>query len=79
NMYRHPEVNRKMSLARRVVGDLFQLYLAEPNVMPREWLRLAGEPKSLETARIVSDYVAGMTDRYALEEHRKLFSVEGYF
>lgn len=79
NMYRHPDVNRKMSLARRVVGDLFQLYLAEPNVMPREWLRLAGEPKSLETARIVSDYVAGMTDRYALEEHRKLFSVEGYF
>lgn len=79
NMYRHPDVNRRMSLARRVVGDLFQLYLAEPNVMPREWSRHAGEPKSLETARIVSDYVAGMTDRYALEEHRKLFSVEGYF
>jgi len=79
NMYRHPEVNRKMSLARRVVGDLFRLYLAEPNVMPREWSRGASEPNTLETARVVSDYVAGMTDRYALEEHRKLFSVEGYF
>jgi len=79
NMYRHSDVNRKMSLARRVVGDLFALFLKEPNVMPGEWGEAAEAPGALQTARIVSDYVSGMTDRYALEEHRNLFSVEGFF
>jgi dGTPase len=78
-MYRHPSVNRKMSLARRVVADLFRLYLAEPNIMPLEWQARAGAPGDAQTARTVCDYVAGMTDRYALEEHRALFSPKGYY
>ena len=68
-----------MSLARRVVADLFQLYLAEPNIMPQEWQARAGGPGEAQTARTVCDYVAGMTDRYALEEHRALFSPKGYY
>ncbi len=79
NMYRHPDVNRKMSLARRVVRKLFELYMEEPNVMPREWARGAEQPDRLESARMVCDYVSGMTDRYALEQFRRLFSVDGYF
>jgi dGTPase len=79
HMYRHPSVNRKTSLARRVVADLFGLYLAEPNVMPLEWQARAGGPSEAQTARTVCDYVAGMTDRYALEEHRALFSPKGYY
>jgi len=78
-MYRAPSVNRKMSLARRVVRDLFDLYLAEPNLMPLEWQARAAKAGEETTARTVCDYVAGMTDRYALEEHRALFSPKGYY
>jgi dGTPase len=71
-MYRHYRVNRMSSKARRVLRDLFQLFLAEPECLPREWRAPAGAPRS-EHARIVADYLAGMTDRFALDEHRRLF------
>ena len=67
---------RMSSKARRVVGELFQLFLAEPECLPTEWGILAGKARSAETARVVTDYIAGMTDRYALDEHRRLFDVE---
>jgi dGTPase len=71
-MYRHPRVNRMASKARRVIRDLFGLFLAEPQCLPREW---AVPPDAGEAgrARIVADYLAGMTDRFALDEHRRLF------
>jgi dGTPase len=71
-MYRHPRVNRMASKARRVVRELFDLFLAEPGCLPCEWAApsAAGE---IERARIVADYLAGMTDRFALDEHRRLF------
>jgi dGTPase len=72
-MYRHHRVNRMSSKARRVVHDLFALYLAEPQCLPREWRELAAGPDDPRTARIAADYLAGMTDRFALEEHRRLF------
>ncbi|HLI11465.1 MAG TPA: deoxyguanosinetriphosphate triphosphohydrolase [Alphaproteobacteria bacterium] len=72
-MYRHYRVNRMTSKARRVVGELFRLFLAEPECLPTEWRRLAERPGSTATARVVTDYIAGMTDRYALDEHRRLF------
>jgi dGTPase len=75
NMYRHYRVNRMASKARRVVGELFRLFLAEPDCLPTQWRRRAGAPGSAETARLVADYVAGMTDRYALKEHARLFDV----
>jgi dGTPase len=75
NMYRHFRLNRMASKARRVVGELFELYLSEPECLPTDWQRRAGQPKSNDTARLVADYIAGMTDRYALKEHARLFDV----
>ncbi|HYB10958.1 MAG TPA: deoxyguanosinetriphosphate triphosphohydrolase [Alphaproteobacteria bacterium] len=74
-MYRHFRVNRMTSKARRVVRELFTLFLAEPECLPTEWFRLARTAGSDETARVVTDYIAGMTDRYALDEHRRLYDV----
>jgi dGTPase len=72
-MYRHYRVNRMSSKARRVIHDLFALYLAEPECLPGEWRRLAAGPDDPRTARVAADYLAGMTDRYALDEHHRLF------
>ncbi|MBF0166683.1 MAG: deoxyguanosinetriphosphate triphosphohydrolase [Alphaproteobacteria bacterium] len=76
HMYRHYKVNRMTSKARRVVKDLFTLFLAEPECLPEEWRERAGAKGAAETARLVCDYVAGMTDRFALEEHRRLFDLQ---
>ncbi len=73
NMYRHTRVNRMTSKARRVVHDLFTLLLAEPQLLPDDWRGESDEPKSMRTARRVADYIAGMTDRFALDEHSRLF------
>ena len=73
NMYRHYRVNRMTSKARRVVKELFDLFLGEPRLLPDEWRARCGDPGGGETARLVADYIAGMTDRFALEEHQRLF------
>src|SRR5947209_18572024 len=72
-MYRHHRVNRMSSKAHSVVHDLFGLYLAEPQCLPREWRELAAGPDEPRTARVAADYLAGMTDRFALDEHHRLF------
>jgi dGTPase len=72
-MYRHYRVNRMSSKARRVIQDLFGLYLAEPECLPGEWRGQAAGPDDPQTARVAADYLAGMTDRYALDEHHRLF------
>src|SRR5438128_12632863 len=72
-MYRHYRVNRMSSKAHRVVHDLFTLYLAEPQCLPHEWRGLAVGPDDPQTARVAADYLAGMTDRFALDEHHRLF------
>lgn len=76
-MYRHYKVNRTTSKARRVVRELFEHYLAEPDCLPSEWREqaLSSGAGTEQAARLVADYIAGMTDRYALDEHRKLFDV----
>lgn len=76
NMYRHYKLNRMSSKARRVVRDLFELLVAEPECLPSDWRAKADAPGSITTARHVADYIAGMTDRYALDEHRRLFDVQ---
>jgi len=76
HMYRHYKLNRMTSKARRVVRDLFQLLLDDPGCLPTEWRASAGSPGTSETARVVTDYVAGMTDRYALDEHKQLFDLQ---
>ena len=73
HMYRHYRVNRMASKAHRIVQELFRLLLAEPQCLPTEWQNQATGPSTRETARIVADYIAGMTDRFALDEHYRLF------
>lgn len=73
-MYRHFRVNRTRRKARQVVRDLFECYLAEPECLPDEWRDWAENAEDkVAAARLVADYIAGMTDSYALKEHRKLF------
>ena len=74
HMYRHDKVNRMTSKARRVVRDLFELLMAEPDCLPEDW-RTRAHGDETSRARLVADYIAGMTDRYAIEEHRRLFDL----
>lgn len=75
-MYQHYKLNRMTSKARRLVKDLFQLFVAEPECLPTEWRRRTDGAATLRTARVVTDYIAGMTDRFAGDEHRRLFDVQ---
>jgi dGTPase len=72
HMYRHPEVTRLRVEADRVVRRLFEAYMADPAAMPREWAGAAAADVA-ERARLAADYIAGMTDRFAIAEHRRLF------
>lgn len=78
NMYLHYKVKRMKEKGKMVVRDLFAAFLADPMLLPTELQREAGGAGEEATARVVCDYIAGMTDRYAIEEHRKLFHVEGW-
>ncbi|WP_332119626.1 deoxyguanosinetriphosphate triphosphohydrolase [Azorhizobium caulinodans] len=71
HMYRHARVNRIMDEAQGVVRDLFALFMARPQEMPADW-QLEGAPPD-RMARRVADYIAGMTDRYALDQHARFF------
>ena len=72
-VYRHYKVNRMSLKARRVVRELALAFMAAPECLPDGWGQRAGPPASLATAETVRDYIAGMTDRFALEEHDRLF------
>ena len=74
-MYRHFKVNRMTSKARRVVADLFALLLDEPDCLPTLWREKAETTDPTGRARLVADYIAGMTDRFAHDEHRRLFDL----
>lgn len=76
NMYRHSRVNRKMRSAQRIITQLFEAFVSDPSLLPTEWRARAASPDTAPTARLVSDYIAGMTDRFALEEHRRLFTLD---
>lgn len=73
HMYRHERVMSVMRDAERVVRDLFARYQAEPGDLPAEWLPHEGEDDAASRARRIGDFIAGMTDRYAIIEHRRLF------
>ena len=74
-MYRHYKVNRMASKARRVVQDLFKLFVAEPECLPNDWRERCDASGSCQTARAVADYIAGMTDRFAFLEHQRIFNI----
>jgi len=75
-MYRHYRVNRSMSKAKRIVRDLFELLHREPELLSPEWQQGCDGPEGFKTARRVCDFIAGMTDKFAIEEHRKLFDLD---
>ena len=79
HMWRHDKVNRMTSKAKRVVTDLFDLFMSETNTLPHDWQVSAGialtDLSPTERARIIADYIASMTDRYAIIEHQRLFDL----
>ena len=68
-MYRHPDVRKVRDQADAIVRRLFEAYQADPPLMPPEWAAKAGQGRE----RAVADYIAGMTDRFAIAEHARLF------
>lgn len=78
NLYQHYQVNRMTSKARRIIGELYDAFMHEPRLLPPDYqvsLADAEQQKQIQ-ARKVADYIAGMTDRYAMREHRRLFVVD---
>lgn len=73
NMYRHARVMRMTDKAKQVVQDLFGFLHQEPDKLPADWQGQMDGPGGLKSARRVADYIAGMTDRFALAEHTRLF------
>jgi dGTPase len=71
-MYRHWRVNRMAHKAQLVTKNLATLLLERPDLLPGEWRGRAGAGGSARAAEVVRDYVAGMTDRYAMEEYGRL-------
>ncbi len=74
NLYQHYKVNRMSAKATRIVRELFAAFYENTGLMPNEFQVYAETDK----ARAVADYIAGMTDRFAIREHRKLFAVDEY-
>lgn len=78
NLYQHYRVQRMTSKASRVIRDLFVAFMAEPKLLPPEQAEQAryfeSEHGAAGRARAVADYIAGMTDRYAIIEHDRMFS-----
>jgi dGTPase len=74
-MYRHSRIMRIMTEAEGVVCDLFARYTANPDDMPPEWAERAEAGDEGSRRRRIADFIAGMTDRYALVEHARLFAV----
>jgi dGTPase len=72
-VYRHPTVMEPVRRAEALVAELFDAFAADPTLMPGEWGRGLDSADPAGVARRVADYVAGMTDRYAVSEHRRLF------
>ena len=76
NLYRHYQVNRMTSKARRIVHELFAAMIAEPILLPPDYqIRGHADVGQQLQARKIADYIAGMTDRYAIREHSRLFSM----
>jgi dGTPase len=78
-MYAHERVLRIMERARRMIADLFQAYIGDMQLLPREWREDLDETRDSRYARRVCDFIAGMTDRYALDEHKRLFDLDPLF
>ena len=76
NLYQHYQVNRMTSKARRIISELFNAFLTEPELLPSSYQVLQQNKTEETQVRKIADYIAGMTDRYAIREHRRLFLVD---
>ena len=72
NLYRHYQVVRMSNKAARIVTELFEAFVADPRLLPDDPRRRAER----DLHRAIADYIAGMTDRYAIREHRRIFSFD---
>ena len=75
NLYQHYRVNRMTSKAQRIVRELFNVFMQDVKLMPDEFQQRANLDSPADQARAVADYIAGMTDRYAIREYQRLFTV----
>ena len=75
NLYHHYQVLRMTDKARRIIQDLFGAFMNDPRLLPPQYQFMARSDKP----RAIADYIAGMTDRYAMKEHRRLFAVGEIF
>ena len=74
NLYRHFKVNRMRVKASRIVRELFDAFMTDPVLLPPDYQVAAGDTQ--KQARKIADYIAGMTDRYAIREHKRIFSLD---
>jgi dGTPase len=74
NLYRHYKVNRMRVKASRIVRELFDAFMTDPVLLPFDYQVASGD--TLKQARKIADYIAGMTDRYAVREHKRIFSLD---
>jgi dGTPase len=72
HLYQHYQVLRMTAKARRIISDLFSAFVADPRLLPPQYQEMAAAE---DITRATADYIAGMTDRYSMKEHRRLFSV----
>jgi dGTPase len=73
-MYHDYRVNRMTSKARRILADLFRQFMAEPDTLPTQWqAQIVQDENRMSQARVIADYLAGMTDRFAIAEHQRFF------
>jgi dGTPase len=72
HLYRHYRVMRMSAKARRIISELFQAFMEDPRLLPPQF----NKRQEGVAARQIADYIAGMTDRYAIREHRRIFAVE---
>lgn len=79
HMYRHDKVMAIMDRAQRVVSDLFEAYSNDPEQLPADWQEHGYSRGDSRQARQICDFIAGMTDRYALDEHKRLFDLDPLF
>jgi dGTPase len=75
-MYRHQRVLDVMANAQHCLTEVFDALMSSPGLLPRDWADQCGGPGDPRTARAVCDYIAGMTDRYLLQEYQRIFHRE---
>jgi dGTPase len=73
HMYRHFRVNRMTTKARRIVQELFDYFMAEPQCLPPIWFAQTQDEDRAQRAKVIADFIAGMTDRFAIDEYTRIF------